>query len=595
MGARLRALRQAAENARGPVADEIVDSALAVVVRAGRRLEVSGDATVVALGGATGSGKSSTFNALSGTDLAASGVRRPTTRRTLAVSFGAESADDLLDWLDVPNRHRVGDDGQDERAAPPRVELGRSGQNAVAKAALGPSSSEPAVARSVPAETAAAPRASGEKGRRRTSRHAVGEDLSGLVLLDLPDHDSTEVSHRQEVDRMVELVDMVIWVVDPQKYADAALHDRYLKPLAPYAPVMMIVLNQIDRLTPAERRRCLEDLRRLLDSEGLGDAEIAAISAATGEGVDGLRARIHKRVSAKKTAARRLETDVDRAAEQLAAASGTAPAGQVSREAAHRLNQALATAAGVPVVSHAVGKAWRHRGGLATGWPAVAWVARFRPDPLRRLHLDRWGLRKRGREIDPTRVSRTSLPATTSVQQARVDSAIRDLADDASEGLNRGWTAAVRDASRTHRAVLADQLDRSVATTDLGVDRDHGWWTFVKVLQWLLIAAVVAGLAWLGVAFALLYLQVPPLPEIRWWGVPAPTLLVMGGVLAGLLLALVARVGVEVGARRVQRRARNALLASIASVTRTTVVEPINAELDRYDLVCEHVERARRR
>ena len=53
-----------------------------------------------------------------------------------------------------------------------------------------------------------------------------------------------------EVDRLVQLVDMMIWVVDPQKYADAALHDRYLRPLAQHADVMMIVLNQADRLDP---------------------------------------------------------------------------------------------------------------------------------------------------------------------------------------------------------------------------------------------------------------------------------------------------------------------------------------------------------
>ncbi|WP_425308431.1 GTPase [Ammonicoccus fulvus] len=531
LGARLRALRQAAENARGRVDDDLVDDALAVVDRAGRRLEVSGDATVVALGGATGSGKSSTFNALSGTDLAVSGVRRPTTKRTLALSFGADAAEDLLDWLEIPNRHQA------------------------------------------PAG--------------KTS-----EAMSGLVLLDLPDHDSTEVSHRQEVDRLVELVDMLIWVVDPQKYADAALHDGYLKPLARYAPVMMVVLNQIDRLTPAERDRCLTDLRRLLDSEGLEQVEIAAISATTGEGVEQLRTRLRKRVAAKKTAAQRLVTDVDRVAERLAAATGSAPSEQVSKETAQRLNRALALAAGVPVVSEAVGKAWRHRGGIATGWPALAWIARFRPDPLRRLHLDRWGLGGKKKEIDPARVSRTSLPATTSVQQARVDSAIRDLADEAAQGLPRGWAQAVRDASRTHQAVLPDQLDRAIATTDLGLDRDHGWWTFVKVLQWLLIAVVVAGLGWLAVAFVMLYLQLPPLPEIRWWGLPAPTVLLVGGVLAGLLVALISRIGVEVGARRAERRARGALVSAIAGVTRERVVEPVNEELDRYDFVRTQLARA---
>lgn len=531
LGARLRALRQAAENARGRVDDDLVDDALAVVDRAGRRLEVSGDATVVALGGATGSGKSSTFNALSDTDLAVSGVRRPTTKRTLALSFGADAAEDLLDWLEIPNRHQA------------------------------------------PA------------GK-------TTEAMSGLVLLDLPDHDSTEVSHRQEVDRLVELVDMLIWVVDPQKYADAALHDGYLKPLARYAPVMMVVLNQIDRLTPAERDRCLADLRRLLDSEGLEQVEIAAISATTGEGVDQLRTRLRKRVAAKKTAAQRLVTDVDRVAERLSAASGSAQSEQVSKETAQRLNRALAVAAGVPVVSEAVGKAWRHRGGIATGWPALAWIARFRPDPLRRLHLDRWGLGSKKKEIDPARVSRTSLPATTSVQQARVDSAIRDLADEAAQGLPRGWAQAVRDASRTHQAVLPDQLDRAIATTDLGLDRDHGWWTFVKVLQWLLIAVVVAGLGWLAVAFVMLYLQLPPLPEVLWWGVPAPTVLLVGGVLAGLLVALFSRIGVEVGARRAERRARAALMSAIAGVTRERVVEPVNEELDRYDFVRTQLARA---
>lgn len=559
LGARLRALRAAGEAARGRVDDDVVEGALRVVERAGRRLEVSGDATVVALGGATGSGKSSTFNALSGTELATSGVRRPTTRRTLAVSFGADAADDLLDWLEIPNRHRI-------------AEVARS-------------SGTP----ELPSGKARSLVPWGHKDADDPAR-----DLDGLVLLDLPDHDSTEVSHGQEVDRLVELVDMLIWVVDPQKYADAALHNRYLKPLARYAPVMMVVLNQVDRLSPAERDRCLADLRRLLNSEGLREVEIAAISATTGEGVAELRTRIRKRVVAKKTAAQRLVTDVDVAAAKLAEASGLEKAGQISKDSAVRLNKALAVAAGVPVVSEAVGKAWRHRGGIATGWPALAWIAKFRPDPLRRLHLDRWGLGKRGKEIDPGKISRTSLPATTSVQQARVDSAVRDLADEAAEGLHRGWAVAVREASRTHQATLPDQLDRAIATTDLGLDRDHGWWTFVKVLQWLLIAVVVGGLGWLAVAFIMLWLQMPPLPEVLWWGAPAPIVLSAGGVLAGLLTALFARIGVEVGARRAERQARNELLASIAQVTRSLVVEPVNEELDRHDLVRANLEQALR-
>ena len=126
-------------------------------------------------------------------------------------------------------------------------------------------------------------------------RHLVqGDDpaFNGLILVDLPDHDSTETAHRQEVDRLVRLVDMLIWVVDPQKYADAALHNNYLKPLAGHADVMLVVLNQADRLTGDQLRQAMRDLRKLLDFEGLGKAQLVAASALTGLGVESLRKTI---------------------------------------------------------------------------------------------------------------------------------------------------------------------------------------------------------------------------------------------------------------------------------------------------------------
>lgn len=54
---------------------------------------------MVALAGATGSGKSSTLNALTVTHLAAVGVTRPTTSEAMAVSWGTEPPVELLDWL----------------------------------------------------------------------------------------------------------------------------------------------------------------------------------------------------------------------------------------------------------------------------------------------------------------------------------------------------------------------------------------------------------------------------------------------------------------------------------------------------------------
>ena len=87
---RLKALDEAIDLARGRASDEVVDAADAVVERAGHRLSIAGEHTVVALAGATGSGKSSTFNAISGTQLARTGVTRPTTSEAMSVAWGTE-------------------------------------------------------------------------------------------------------------------------------------------------------------------------------------------------------------------------------------------------------------------------------------------------------------------------------------------------------------------------------------------------------------------------------------------------------------------------------------------------------------------------
>jgi GTP-binding protein EngB required for normal cell division len=530
---RVRGLREAAEACEGRVSPDAVDEAHRVGNQVDRRLALSGGATVVALAGATGSGKSSTFNALTGAELATVGVRRPTTSVSMAATWGADAGEELLDWLQVRRRHVVD-----------------------------------------------------------TGTYADAVALDGLVLLDLPDHDSTAAEHRTEVDRLVALVDVLVWVVDPQKYADAALHERYLRPLAGHAAVMLVVLNQVDTLAPDARDACLRDLRRLLDAEGLGAVEVLGVSATTGEGLDALLARLAHVVAGKRAAAARLAADVGAAAERLAVASGTEPTPEIGRRTVATLDAQLGEAAGVPVVTRAVDQAWRLRGGLATGWPVLAWVARFKPDPLRRLRLGAG--RPASKEIaSPTATSRTSLPPRSGVQQARVDSALRTLADEASAGLTRGWSDAVRATTRRSSDGLADALDTAVATTDLDLVAHRRWWAAVRVLQWVLVAAVVAGLGWLGSAFLLAYLQLPPLPKVTWWGFPAPTVLVVGGVLAGLVVAGLARIGVAIGARRRARLARQRLLAAVSRVSAHRVVAPVRTELERYETARSAILRAR--
>jgi hypothetical protein len=75
--------------------------------------------------------------------------------------------------------------------------------------------------------------------------------------------------------------------------------------------VITVVLNQIDLLSPEQVKDCEEDLRRLLDTEGLQDAQVLPISARTGAGLDSLRAVLTSAVAKQHAASERISADID--------------------------------------------------------------------------------------------------------------------------------------------------------------------------------------------------------------------------------------------------------------------------------------------
>nr|WP_208383043.1 GTPase [Modestobacter marinus] len=515
---RLAALREAVEVAEGRLEVPEVAGARALLAKAGAR-EALGDATVVALAGATGSGKSTLFNALSGSEVSTPGVRRPTTGVAHASVWGPDGADRLLDWLQVPRRHRV-------------------------------ESGDPA--------------------------------LDGLVLLDLPDHDSVRLENRLEVDRLVELVDVLVWVLDPQKYADAAVHSQYLAPLAGHAGVLVVVLNQVDRLDEPAAAACVADLRGLLDREGLQATPVLPTAARSGAGLPELRTELARRVAARRAATDRLAADARAAAGALAEHCAPDAGPDRSRDPGEwtGLTDALADAAGVPAVVTAVERSARRRGTAHTGWPVLRWTGKLRADPLGRLHL--------GNEA-----ARSSLPQAGAVQQAALGAALRRARDSAGQGLPQAWRDELRRTAEFSEERLADRLDRAVTGTDLGPDRTPLWQRAVGGLQWLLVLIALAGALWLLglVALGLLQLDdVVPLPRVE--GIPLPTLLLAGGLLAGLLLALLARPLVHAGARRRARQARRRLLDRVGEVADAEVVEPLTEAREDHDRFCAAVTRA---
>ena len=94
--------------------------------------------------------------------------------------------------------------------------------------------------------------------------------------------------------------------------------------------------------------------------------------------------------------------------------------------------------------------------------------------------------------------ARASVPEATQVQRARVDTAVRAARRRRRRRADarRGPTA-VRRASVSRLPDLNDALDKAVGGTDLGVSRTPVWWRLVRVLQWVLVLAALAGGLWL--------------------------------------------------------------------------------------------------
>lgn len=495
----------------------------AVVAKVTERTALVGGHTVVALAGATGSGKSSIFNALVGSEVATVGVRRPTTSTPTAAIWGEEPVGDLLDWLGVGTRHLVAAD--DDGAQ-------------------------------------------------------VGS-LDGLVLLDLPDFDSLELTHRAEAERVLELVDLFVWVTDPQKYADSRLHDDYVAALATHEAVTMVVLNQVDRLTPAEVKECRADLVRLMERDGVPRATVLATSVPTGSGLDELRQRLANAVAGRTMARARLAGDVRAAAMALTAhVAGSEPV--VDDAARAELLDALARSAGVPTVVHAVERDYRMEAVARTGWPFTRWVHRFRPRPLRRLRLDGRDVSVSDAEVRSV-LGRSSLPPPTPAARAGVDLATRRLADRAGADLPVPWAEAVERAATPPGDALGDSLDQAVMGTSLHAD-EPVWWRVVSASQLVLAATAIAGFLWLALYVVVGWLQLDTLigPPPTLGIVPLPLVYLAGGLLAGLLLAALARALARVGARRRGRVMDKRLRASIDGVARESIVSPVERVLDRH-------------
>ncbi|MDO5721192.1 MAG: 50S ribosome-binding GTPase [Actinomycetaceae bacterium] len=485
----------------------------AVAHRAKERLALNPDISVVALVGATGSGKSSLVNALVGADVAQVGVRRPTTTEALAVCGAGKDTSELLDWMGVAGRVIV-----PEGAGLPE----------------------------------------------------------NVTVIDLPDIDSVDRANRQIVDRLAERVDVLVWVADPQKYADHILHHEFVRPLAHHSRVTLGVLTQTDRLTPPETQRVKADLTRLLHEDGIVDPQVIATSAVTGDGIETLRATISEVANQQKQEAGRLNGDVDWALSQIAQALGvdsfTATAAYDEWEG--KLQEAAIQAAGVKSICQAVQRAYIHRGIRHCGWLPTRGIRALRADPLKRLHLQ-------GDGSDQVH----SLPAPlTSEEVLHVQA--REASQAIAENRPHTWRSRLYTQLREDFVQISQELNHAISSTDLRMgNKPPKSWRFFNALQWIFWVISLAAAVWLGaIVIARNFLLLPWNPPY-WEGLPIPTLLVGAGIAGTVLIALIATGFVRLMARRRQKQACRALRQAVGEVVSREVWVPLLGELQRQERI----------
>lgn len=464
------------------------------------RLGFPADAYVLALVGGTGVGKSSLLNALAGTTVSAASVRRPTTSEAVA-------------WIPAADR-----------------------------AALEPLLAWLEV--------------------REVREHSG--DLGTVAILDLPDMDSVAATHRERVEAILPRVDAVAWVTDLEKYADAALHDGFLRAWAPRLERQAVIVNKVDRLSDGDRERLrrdlADDLARDVSRQVTGAIPVLMTIAAPDARLDleELRAWLHDGAAAKAVVRARVAASVADRAVSLGRAAGIDPA---AAEAPF-LDRA-ARGAAIDAVTREVLRAVDLDGLERQAIAATRASARARgAGPMGRITSFVYRVSGRATRVaDPTLFlrrwrDRTSL--TTAVETMR-HALARPVAD-APSGL-RPKLAAVVEPVELRRG-LERAVDRSIATLDPLDAPSSGWWSLIGVLQTVATLAIALAAAWVVVWI----LVKPPaasldLPVIG--QVPMPFAVLVAAVLVGYLLARV--LGLHAGwiGRRWARRVRDRVAASV--------------------------------
>ena len=430
--------------------------------------------------------------------------------------------------------------------------------------------------------TSAAPRVAPLLDRLGAVERRLHDDpaLDGVVILDLPDMDSVEPANRATVEELLPRVDAVAWITDPEKYADALLHDGFLRRWIPRLDRQVVVLNKADRLAPEAADRVQGHLGRVLATELAGSSstrpEVLVVSATGGaDGIAQFRGWLYDGIDAKSVVAGRLAAATVAAVEALARTAGAwgergrHPLVDPARrrravEAAVTETLRVVDLRGAERQAVAATRASaRPRGAGPLGWlTSFVYSASGRErrvaDPGGYLR----GWRTRGSMARPAAPVRDAvleaLPATPSALRPR-------LAEAAEPGALEGR--------------LATSVDRAIAAQPALRPPTSPMWTLLGIGQTLNLALLVFAVAWI-VLWVLLRPPVGSIDVPVLGPIPVPFVLLAVGLITGFVLARL----LALHAGFVGRRWAGRLAARLRSQVDAAVTDEAFAAVDRLEV-----------
>src|SRR5215470_6953410 len=185
------------------------------------RLRQSGAPILIAMVGSTGAGKSTLLNSIAGSQVSATGIRRPTTNSPV-LACHPEEVGWFAENVFLPTLPRVRQQG-----------LARPGRDGLLVLAT-------------------------SEGMPR-----------GIALLDTPDIDSVVAAHRQFARQFLDASDLWLFVTTARRYADAVVWEM-LKDARDRGASLGIVLS---RVPPAAGPQLSDHFNAMLEANGLGDVQ----------------------------------------------------------------------------------------------------------------------------------------------------------------------------------------------------------------------------------------------------------------------------------------------------------------------------------